>query len=130
MPSGIPGSMTLGQQDLLPIRRDGEAERGDNDLLVLVFGGGHKPRSEAIDCMALRTVGTCSSQRSTPSSRVPCSTSSRLTPAAKDLSFHFFLILLTSTSAIFLLGLTSAVVVMRPVSSSTAKRAFSMSESR
>ena len=60
------------------------------------------------------------SDNSMPSFAAPSSMSSRFTPAANALSFHFLRTELTFTSRMDLLGRTSAVAVMRPVSSSTA----------
>ena len=51
------------------------------------------------------------------------STSSRCTPAAKEGCLYLFLIDLTSTSAMFLLGRTREVAMINPVISSQALRA-------
>ena len=61
---------------------------------------------------------------------MPSSTSSRLTPFANALSFIFFLTDFASTSCTLFVGFTSAVAVISPVSSSTAKSARAMRVSR
>lgn len=51
----------------------------------------YKPNSWAMDCIDVRTRGTCSAHKSTPNSSAPWTTSSLCTPAAKDRSLNFFL---------------------------------------
>ena len=75
--------------------------------------------------MASITNWMCSS-RSTPSSAAPSTTSSRFTPRANALSFIFFRTERASTSCTLRDGRTSAVAVIRPVSSSTANSALAM----
>ncbi|MCU0539776.1 MAG: hypothetical protein MUF46_07815 [Desulfobacterales bacterium] len=57
----------------------------------------------------------------------PFSMMARSTPAAKRLSFHFFLTDAASMSSTLFEGRTRAAVATSPVSSSTAKSTFSMS---
>ena len=63
-------------------------------------------------------------------SAAPLMMSSRLTERAKALSFIFLRTDLASTSASDLLGLTRALAVMNPASSSQAKSVFSIRVSR
>ena len=67
-----------------------------------------------------RMVSVISSGSSTPSMAAPVSMMERSTPAAKRLSFHFFLTEAASMSRTLFEGRTSAAVVTSPVSSSTA----------
>ena len=66
----------------------------------------------------------------TPSSAAPRSTSSRFTPRANPFDFIFFSTESTETSASVRFGCTSAVAVMSPHSSSTAKSAFAIGVTR
>ena len=67
------------------------------------------------------------SESSIPSICAPFWMISRLTPAAKRLSFHFFLTDLAVRSVSDFDGRTRAVAATSPVSSSTANRTFSIS---
>lgn len=77
----------------------------------------------AIACSVM-VSSFCSSQ---PSCSAPRSITSREHPAAKPLLLYFFLRDLSSMSLVLLDGLMSAAAQMRPVSSSAAKRTFSIS---
>ena len=70
-----------------------------------------------------------SSSSSQPQSSAPLRMTSRSQPAAKRLSLNFFLSDLTSKSMTDLLGRMITAAPMSPVSSSTAKRTFSMGSS-
>ena len=70
------------------------------------------------------------SVRPISSSTAPFRISSRLTERAKALSFSFFLTDLTSNPLIFLSGRTKLTAVIKPDSSSQAKRTLSTSDSR
>src|ERR1035437_4506318 len=96
-----------------------------------VFGGSFaaSPSSPAIPLIASMQNAMCSS-RSTPRPAAPLIMSSRLTERAKALSFMRFRTDLASTSASDLLGLISAVAVMKPASSSQANSVFSRFDSR
>ena len=72
----------------------------------------------------VRSMSTSSSQ---PSLSAPWRITSRLHPAANFLSLNFFFRLLTSMSWTLRLGRILAAAPMRPVSSSAAKRTFSIS---
>src|SRR5438094_5367197 len=77
------------------------------------------PRTSAILDIAWIIKAICSS-RSTPNSSAPLNKSSRFTPAAKPLVFIFLRTELASSPMILLLGRTSAVAVIIPVTSSQA----------
>src|SRR5690606_18253122 len=88
-----------------------------------------RPISRSWGRSAASTKSMCWSS-GTPSSSAPRSTSSRLTPRAKALSFSFFRTLFTSRSARLLDGRTSAHATRNPQSSSTAKSARAIGVSR
>ncbi len=95
-------------------------------VVYSIFVNPHFPLASALMLLAIAwsTTPMCSDS-STPSIAAPASTSPRFTPAAKLLSFHFFLTDLTLTSSRDLLGRTKAVATIKPVSSSTAYSVFS-----
>ena len=72
-------------------------------------------------------VFSISSSRDQPSRSAPVLMTSREQPAANFLSLYFFFRELTSISYTDLLGRIRAAAPMSPVSSSAAKRTFSIS---
>ena len=88
---------------------------------------GFNPISSATSRMPI-IVSLIKSGSSIPSMFAPFSMIERSTPAAKRLSFHFFLTDLVLTSSTLLDGRTRTVVTTRPVSSSMVYRTFSISD--